>query len=310
MDLLPPPFFPKRIIMIKKLSKSGKIEYRAAILFLLPNIIGFILFSLMPTVSSFFISFLDWGLLNTPKWIGLENYKEMFKDSVFWISLKNTAIYSFIKVPINLFLSLLLAILLNKQLHCRNFFRSIAFLPSVCSSVSVALIWTPLLEGSKNGFINHFLSKLGFNIIPFLSDPRFAMPSVILVGLWKELGYFMVIFLAGLQGIPRMYYEAAAIDGANSRTIFFKITFPLISTTTFFALTTSLIGSFQIFDLTSVLTGGGPANATNTLVMYIYQNGFKFFRMGYASSLSLILFLFIFVITFIQNHFANKWVIN
>lgn len=285
-------------------------ESRAAFLFLLPNILGFLLFSMIPTVASFGISFLDWGLLNTPSFIGLANYGELLTDDVFWLALKNTAYYSFIKVPLNLILSLLLAVLLNKQLHGRNFFRSIAFLPSVCSSVAVALIWAPLLESSENGLINHVLSLVGIDVIPFLVSPVWAMPSVILVGLWKELGYFMVIFLAGLQGISRSYYEAASIDGANSSAVFFRITIPLISPTTFFALTTSLIGSFQIFDLTSVLTKGGPANATNTLVMYIYQNGFQFFRMGYASSLSLILFFTIFVITLVQNHYSDKWVFN
>jgi len=176
--------------------------------------------------------------------------------------------------------------------------------------VAVAVIWTPLLESSENGLINHVLSLLGINIIPFLVSPVWAMPSVILVGLWKELGYFMVIFLAGLQGIPRSYYEAASIDGAHSMDVFLHITIPLISPTTFLALTTSQIGSFQIFDLTSVLTKGGPANATNTLVMYIYQNGFQFFRMGYASALSLILFITIFIITLVQNHYSDKWVFN
>ncbi len=298
----------QRLRSMKLTMKHG--EGLAAFLFLLPNILGFLLFSMIPTLASFGISFLDWGLLNSPSFIGFTNYRELFTDDVFWLALKNTASYSFIKVPLNLMLSLLLAILLNKQLHGRNFFRSIAFLPSVCSSVAVALIWTPLLESSENGLINHVLSLLGINVIPFLVSPFWAMPSVILVGLWKELGYFMVIFLAGLQGIPRSYYEAASIDGANSRDVFFHITIPLISPTTFFALTTSLIGSFQIFDLTSVLTKGGPANATNTLVMYIYQNGFQFFRMGYASALSLILFITIFIITLVQNHYSDKWVFN
>lgn len=293
-----------------KLSKMRRAEHRAAFFFLLPNIIGFLLFSMIPTFASFGISFLDWGLLNTPSFSGLSNYKELLGDDVFWLALKNTAYYSFIKVPLNLILSLLLAILLNKQLHGRYFFRSIAFLPSVCSSVAVALIWAPLLESSENGLINHVLSLIGIEVIPFLVSPLWAMPSVIFVGLWKELGYFMVIFLAGLQGIPRSYYEAASIDGANNAVVFFHITIPLISPTTFFALTTSLIGSFQIFDLTSVLTKGGPANATNTLVMYIYQNGFQFFRMGYASALSLILFLTIFIITLVQNHYSDKWVCN
>lgn len=293
-----------------KISIRRRAENRAAFLFLLPNILGFALFSLIPTFASFGISFLDWGLLNSPSFTGLANYVELLKDPVFWLTLKNTALYSFVKVPLNLILSLLLAILLNKQLHGRNFFRSIAFLPSVCSSVAVALIWSPLLESSSSGLVNHFLSFFGVDVIPFLVSTEWAMPSVIFVGLWKELGYFMVIFLAGLQGIPRSYYEAAAIDGASNRAVFFNITIPLISPTTFFALTTSLIGSFQIFDLTSVLTKGGPANATNTLVMYIYQNGFQFFRMGYASALSLILFVSIFIITLVQNHYSDKWVFN
>lgn len=293
-----------------KISIMRRAEYRAAFLFLLPNIIGFFIFSLIPTLASFVISFFDWGLLDTPVFTGLSNYAELIHDPVFWLTLKNTALYSFVKVPINLLLSLLLAILLNKRLHGRNFFRSIAFLPSVCSSVAVALIWAPLLESSKNGLVNHVLSFFGANVIPFLVSDKWAMPSVIFVGLWKELGYFMVIFLAGLQGIPRTYYEAASIDGANGWKEFFHITVPLISPTTFFALTTSLIGSFQIFDLTSVLTKGGPANATNTLVMYIYQNGFQFFRMGYASALSLILFVTIFIITIVQNQYSDKWVFN
>lgn len=293
-----------------KISIRRRAENRAAFLFLLPNILGFTLFSLIPTFASFGISFLDWGLLDSPSFAGLANYAELLKDSVFWLTLKNTALYSFVKVPLNLILSLLLAILLNKQLHGRNFFRSIAFLPSVCSSVAVALIWSPLLESSSSGLVNNFLSFFGVDVIPFLVSTEWAMPSVIFVGLWKELGYFMIIFLAGLQGIPRSYYEAAAIDGASSRAVFFNITIPLISPTTFFALITSLIGSFQIFDLTSVLTKGGPANATNTLVMYIYQNGFLFFRMGYASALSLILFISIFIITLVQNHYSDKWVFN
>jgi multiple sugar transport system permease protein len=285
-------------------------EGRAAFLFLLPNIIGFLIFSLVPTLSSFALSFVNWGLLDKPSFTGLANYRELLSDSIFWLTLKNTALYSFVKVPLNLILSLLLAILLNQRLRGRNFFRAVAFLPSVCSSVAVALIWSPLLESSKNGLINHLLSFFGIDVIPFLVSPLWAMPSVIFVGLWKELGYFMVIFLAGLQGISRSYYEAASIDGANARVAFFNITLPLISPTTFFALTTSLIGSFQIFDLTSVLTKGGPANATNTLVMYIYQNGFQFFRMGYASALSLILFITIFIITLVQNHWADKWVFD
>jgi multiple sugar transport system permease protein len=286
--------------------RRHKSEHLAAFLFLLPNISGFLLFTLWPVFYSIQLGFMDWGLLDTPSFAGLGNYKELFRDDVFWICLKNTALYSFVKVPINLLLSLLLAILLNKQLKGRNFFRTIAFLPSVCSAVSVGIIWKPLLESSANGLVNHLLGSVGIDPLPFLSSTYWAMPSIIGVGIWKELGYFMIIYLAGLQGIPRSYYEAASIDGANLRTTFFRITIPLLAPTTFFAFVTSLIGSFQIFDLTTVLTDGGPANSTNTLVMYIYQNGFKWFRMGYASALALVLFLIIFLVTMVQNKLADN----
>ncbi|QTQ14910.1 sugar ABC transporter permease [Treponema parvum] len=286
--------------------KSIKPEYIAAAIFLLPNLSGFLVFTVWPLIYSLILSFMDWGILNKPTFIGVNNYIDIAKDGNFWICLRNTALYSFIKVPLNLFFSLLLAILLNKALRARNFFRTVAFLPAVCSSVAVGVIWQPLLESSGNGLVNHILGFVGISPIPFLSSTAWAMPSVIFVGIWKELGYFMVIYLAGLQGLPKTYYEAAAIDGSGAVNTFFKITLPLLAPTTFFAFVTSLIGSFQIFDLTSVLTNGGPANATNTLVMYIYQNGFKWFRMGYASAIALILFLIIFAVTMIQNKIVNN----
>lgn len=286
--------------------KRMKPEYWAAILFLLPNITGFLIFTVWPLFYSFALGFMDWGILNTPKFIGLDNYIEIARDSNFWVCLRNTFYYSFVKVPLNLILSLLLAVMLNQKIIGRNVFRAMAFLPAVCSSVAVGVVWQPLLESTQNGLINHMLSYIGIGPIPFISSTAWAMPSVILVGIWKELGYFMVIYLAGLQGISKSYYEAAAVDGSSTVNTFFKITLPLIAPTTFFAFVTSLIGSFQIFDLTNVLTNGGPANATNTLVMYIYQNGFKWFRMGYASAIAFVLFLIIFLVTMIQNKISSS----
>jgi len=290
--------------------RKMKPEYIAAIIFLLPNLSGFIVFTVWPLIYSFILGFMDWGILNQPTFIGVKNYTDIVKDSSFWLCLRNTAYYSFVKVPLNLFFSLLLAVLLNKALVGRNFFRTIAFLPAVCSSVAVGVVWQPLLESTANGLMNHLLSYIHIGPLPFLSSTAWAMPSVIFVGIWKELGYFMVIYLAGLQGIPSSYYEAAAIDGSGAVNTFFKITLPLLAPTTFFAFVTSLIGSFQIFDLTTVLTNGGPANATNTLVMYIYQNGFKWFRMGYASAVALILFLIIFAVTMIQNRIADNGAVD
>jgi len=290
------------------MSLKRRKESQAAFLFLLPNLIGFVLFMLGPTIGSFIMGFTDWNLLNSPTFVGLGNFKELFGDSLFWQTAGNTAYYVFVKVPLNLLLSLLVAVLLNREIHGRNFFRVICFLPMVCSSVSVALIWKPLMESSSQGLLNHILGFIGMGPFPWISSMEWAMPSVIIVGIWKELGYFMVIFLAGLQGISRTYYEAAEIDGAGPIRVFTHITFPLISPTTFFVFVTSIIGSFQIFDVTSVLTQGGPGNATNTMVMYIYQAGFKFFRMGYASALSYILFVIIFAFTVFQNRAAKKWV--
>jgi multiple sugar transport system permease protein len=281
-------------------------EALAAAVMLAPNLAGLLIFMVVPTIASFVISMTNWNLIGTQSWVGLENFKEAFSDVLFWTTLRNTAVYVFCKVPANVFLSLLLAVLLNQSLYGRTMFRSILFLPMIASSVSVALLWQPLFL--SNGLLNTVLTSLGLPALGWIYNPKTSMLSVIIVALWKELGYYMVMFLAGLQSISGSYYEAANIDGANGVQKFIRITVPLISPTTFFVLIISIIGSFQIFDLTTVLTGGGPANSTNTLIMYVYQAGFKFFRMGYASALSSILFVIVLIITIIQNWSSKHWV--
>lgn len=272
-----------------------------------PNFIGLVIFMVIPTFVSILISFTDWNLLNAADFIGIANFKELFSDPLFWKTLLNTVIYVFWKVPFNILISLILAVLINQRMYGRTFFRAILFLPIIASSVSVALLWQPLFD-ITNGMLNKILNSVGLPSSTWIYNPKTSMMSVIIVALWKELGYYMVMFLAGLQSIPNSYYEAAAIDGANPVKKFLFITVPLISPTTFFVLIISVIGSFQIFDLTTVLTAGGPANSTNTLVMYVYQAGFKFFRMGYASALSTILFIIILIFTIIQNQLAKRWV--
>lgn len=272
-----------------------------------PNLIGLAVFMVIPTFVSILISFTDWNLLNAANFIGIANFKELFSDPLFWKTLLNTVVYVFWKVPFNILISLILAVLINQQMYGRTFFRAILFLPIIASSVSVALLWQPLFD-ITNGMLNKILNSVGLPSSTWIYNPKTSMMSVIIVALWKELGYYMVMFLAGLQSIPSSYYEAAAIDGANPVRKFLFITVPLISPTTFFVLIISVIGSFQIFDLTTVLTSGGPANSTNTLVMYVYQAGFKFFRMGYASALSTILFIIILIFTIIQNQLAKRWV--
>lgn len=282
-------------------------EGAVALGMLLPNISGLFIFMVFPTFASFVISFTDWNLLTNPSFIGVSNFIEAFKDPVFWKTLKNTAIYVFWKVPINMCLSLILAVMLNQRLFGRTFFRAVLFLPMIASSVSVALLWQPMFDMST-GILNRMLSTIGLPPCTWIYSHETAMMSVIIVALWKEIGYYMVMFLAGLQSISGTYYEAAEIDGANAVQKFFKITFPLVSPTTFFVLVISIIGSFQIFDLTTVLTAGGPANSTNTTIMYVYQAGFKFFRMGYASAISTILFILILSLTIFQDKMSKKWV--
>lgn len=282
-------------------------ELFAAICFLAPNFVGFLVLTAVPMVASLALSLFDWKLLAPPNFIGLGNFRELFHDPLFWKSVVNTAYFVFVKVPVTVVISLALAVILNRRIIGRNFIRTILFLPVICSAVSVALIWQPLFEQSS-GLLNRIVRLFGGSGLPWLTSTAWAMPSVIGVAIWKEIGYVMVIFLAGLQGIPAFYYEAARMDGASVFQEFFHITLPLISPTTFFVMVTSIIGAFQVFDLTSILTKGGPGNATNTIVMYIFQAGFRNFRMGYASAMAMVLFLIILALTLIQNRYSKKWV--
>lgn len=286
---------------------NRKKEFYVALGMMSINLIGLIVFMVIPAIASIGISFTNWNMLKSPSFVGLVNYKELFSDSLFWQTLKNTAVYVFWKVPFNIVLSLIFAVLLNREMYGRSIFRAIFFLPMVASSVSVALLWQPLFD-TTNGVLNYILESIGLKGLPWIYSQDTAMMSVVLVALWKEIGYYMVMFLAGLQNIPSTYYEAAEIDGASPVYTFFRITVPLISPTTFFVFIISVIGSFQIFDLTTVLTAGGPANSTYTTIMYVYKAGFNFFRMGYASAISTVLFIIILVLTIIQNKFSKKWV--
>lgn len=283
-------------------------EALAAVIFLLPSLVGFVLFMAGPIVASFGIALTDWPLIRNPRWVGFANFQELMRDAVFWQTLANTAVYTFVKVPVNILLSLVLAVLMNERIVGRGALRTLFFLPMVMSSVAVGMIWRPILDSSSLGLMNRMLEFFSLGPIPWLASTEWAMPSLIGIATWKELGYFMVIFLAGIQGIPRTYYEAAEIDGAGPIRQFISITVPLVSPTTLFVLITSIIGSFQIFDLSSILTAGGPANATNTLVMYVYQAGFRFLRMGYGSAVAIALFVVILVLTVFQNALSKRWV--
>ncbi len=283
-------------------------ETIAGYLFLLPNILGFLVFSSIPVVATFTISLLDWDLIRAPRFVGIDNYvKLLTDDAVFRKVLFNTAYYVVGTVPAGIVLSLLLALAMNANVRGIAIFRVIFFIPVISASVAVAVMWR-WLYNTDYGLINLMLTSIGLKAVPWLASTTWAMPAVILMAIWKSLGYNMVIFLAGLQSIPVHLHEAAAIDGANGFQRFRHITLPLLAPTTFFVLVISMIGSFQVFDLAFVLTKGGPGDATNTMVMYIYNQAFQFFHMGYAAAIAWVLFGIIFVITLLQHQLQKRWV--
>lgn len=295
------------------LSKASRQEAIAAYLFLLPNIIGFIVFTAGPVLVSLGISFVNWNLLNPPEWLGIGNYVGLITDPDFWSSVWATLYYTFLSVPTGIILSLLLAVALNQKIRGIGMYRTIYFIPVVSSMVAVSLMWRWMYNPTA-GILNYALDQIfRFFSLPltppdWLQSTSWAMPAIVIMSVWKGLGYNMVIYLAGLQGIPAHLYEAAEIDGASSLNKFFNITLPLLTPTTFFVLIMSFIGSFQIFEQAYIMTQGGPARATVTTVYYIYQNGFTWYRMGYASAVAWVLFAAIMFLTLFQWRFQDKWV--
>ena len=282
-------------------------EVIEAYLYLLPTFVGLILFSLGAIIASVGISFTDWDVLRPPHWIGLSNYVRLFSTPLNWQVFGNTLYYMGVIVPVGTALALGLALALNRGLRGIVLLRSLYFLPVISSTVAVSLVWG-WLYNQQFGLINYLLSLVGITGPAWLADTRTAMPAVIIMSIWKGLGYNMVIFLAGLQGIPRELYEAAAIDGAGAWARFRYVTLPLVSPTTFFVVVLSTIAAFQVFDQTYVMTGGGPAYSTTTLALFIYQNAFQWFHMGYAAALSYVLFAAVAVVTLVQFRVQGRFV--
>ena len=283
-------------------------EMFTAYLFLLPNILGFLIFSSIPVVTTFSISLLDWDLIRRPTFVGFDNYiKLLTDDQVFRKVLVNTGYYVLGTVPASIILSLLLALAMNSSVRGISIFRAVFFIPVISASVAVAMMWRWIFN-TDYGLLNLWFTSVGLPRIPWLSSTAWAMPALIIMAVWKSLGFNMIIFLAGLQGIPAQLYEAASIDGANRWHRFRFITVPMLAPTTFFVLVISVIASFQVFDLAFVLTKGGPGDATNTMVMYIYNQAFQFFHMGYAAAVAWVLFAIIFGITLLQTQLQKRWV--
>jgi multiple sugar transport system permease protein len=282
-------------------------EELLAYLFILPSLVGFIVFLVVPMVASLGISFYDWELLTPPQFVGLKNFSALLSDRVFKEVVVNTVYYTFGLVPLNIVVSLGLAVWLNTKLRGMMWYRIAFFLPVVTVTVAVALIWRWMYE-PRAGIIDVVLRAVGLPGPTWLGDANFAMPALIIMSVWKGFGYNMVLFLAGLRGIPVTLYEAAMIDGANAWQRFWKITLPLLTPMVFLGVVLTVISSFQVFDQAYVMTNGGPANATNTIVLYIYQNGFQYFRMGYASAIAWVLFGVIFIFTLVQMRLQGSWV--
>jgi len=281
----------------------------AGYLFILPWLIHFFMLILGAMLASLVISFVKTDLLTGFKWVGLQNYRDLFKDPLFVKSLRVTAIYTFTVVPLGVIVALSIALLLNQKVAFLGFWRLIYYLPSVVSGVAVAVLWTWVLN-PRFGLLNVGLMRLG---IPQESLPRWiysekwAVPSFVLMGLWGA-GGAMLLYLAGLQGIPTHLYEAAMIDGANAWQKFWHVTIPMLTPTIFFNMLMSIIGSFQVFTQVYVMTGGGPNNASLTIVLYLYQRGFINLRFGYASAIAWILFFIILFFTMLVIRSSTMWV--
>ncbi len=286
----------------------GKIQRRKnfwGYLFILPNFIGFVFFMLIPILTALFYSFTNYDIISESKFIGLDNYIDLFTDHRFIQALTNTLYYSLLVVPAGVILALLTALLLNQKLKGMAIFRTMFFIPVITSMVAVSLVWSMLYD-ENSGLFNSMLSSIGLSGVNWLTNPDISMISIAIMSIWKGLGYNMTIFLASLQGVSNDLYEAADIDGANSVQKFLKITVPMIRPTTYFVVLMSLIGSLQVFDQVFIMTKGGPAGATKTIAMYIYEYGFTYYKMGYACAAAFVMFFLVFTVSIIQNRSSKK----
>lgn len=287
--------------------EQGLRKYLWVGFFLLPSLSGLILFMLVPILASLGLTVFEWDLLTPPEFVGLNNFQRLLGDETFWAALAHTLYFIVGYIPLVMSIALGLAVILNQKLKGVTFFRTAFFMPVVSSWVAVSLLWKWIFN-PKFGIVNYLLGLVGMQGPSWLFDPTWAMPAIIITSVWKDIGFVMIMFLAGLQGIPEEYYDAAAIDGADKWRRFRHITLPLLSPTTFFALIILLINSFQVFDQVWIMTEGGPAGATSVLVQQIVKNAFSYNRMGYAAALSWVLFIFVFMVTAVQMRLQQRWV--
>ncbi|MEV4276619.1 carbohydrate ABC transporter permease [Actinoplanes xinjiangensis] len=268
--------------------------------FLLPNFIGFLVLTLIPVGLLFYYAFTEWNVFGGATWTGLDNFRQMARDTTFWTALRNTLYYAAFHIPLTLAVSLGLALLLNRRLRGVAFFRAVAFFPYITSIVAIAQIWNMLFSPGY-GPVNELLRWVGVDNPPgWTTSADWSMPAVIVVGVWRDMGYYMLLFLAGLQTIPAQLYEAARVDGASAWQRFRAVTLPGLRPTTFFITVLLTIGSFKVFDLILVMTNGGPGQSTLVLAQYIFRKGFEENQFGYASAVSIVLFAICLLVTVVQ----------
>ncbi|MCX5414762.1 carbohydrate ABC transporter permease [Streptomyces sp. NBC_00059] len=278
----------------------GRRRRRAGMLMVAPALLHASLWIGLPVVVSVALAFTKYDVLTAPEFVGLANFRDMLDDAVFRKSIVNTLLYTFFTVPFGMALGMLVALALHTGLKARGIFRTAVFLPQVTATVAIALVWL-WIYNPGNGLLNALLSFLGIDGPAWLSSTTWALPSVILVGIWQGIGMKMLIYLAALQSLPRELYEAASVDGASKVRQFFSITLPLLKPATFFVLITSMISAFQSFDQIYILTDGGPANSTTMMTYEIYKSAFREFRVGYASAQSLVLFVLLMGFTLVNK---------
>jgi multiple sugar transport system permease protein len=300
---------------VKAKTKYDSNEVRAAYVFLIPSLIGMVIFSALPLIVSGLISLTDWNGLDSlldpgfmsQHFIGLKNFKDILTGEEFWKVLHNTLGFIVLYIPLMLCLSLLVAFLLSRPKKGVGAFRVMFYIPVLTSWVAASLIWKSVLS-PEYGAINNILKMIGIQGPDWLLSEKWAMPAIVLVSVWKDMGFFGLILLSGIMAIDKSYYEAASIDGAGSLAKFFKITLPLLTPSIFYVLIVSLINSFQLFPQIMIMTDGGPNGVTQVMVERIYKYGFNYYKMGYASAFSWLLFVIIMVCTFIQMKGQNRWV--
>lgn len=288
------------------MSKRTK-EVVVAGIYIFPSLICICFFSLIPIIMSGYFSFTDYNIINSPTWAGLKNYVRIMKDPYIITSLINTMVYTFFTVPFQTIIALIFAAIISDKLRNRYgmFLRSTMFIPVIASAVSAGTVWR-LILATDGGILNTILSFFSIPSINWLGSKSTALLSVGIVAIWKNIGYFLVIYYAGIMGISKELYEAAEVDGATKTQQFFHITLPILKPITYFVVTLGIIWSFQVFDIVYVMTGGGPGRATQTLVMTIYNAAFQDYKMGYASSIAMLMLVCILIINFIQQQFFKE----